>query len=102
MDADVKGDIHEGLLAKSAQGGPLGEGLRTGLGDRARDRPALHHEPLPARDRPGRVPDPVGGGQLGQRSRAKRFSMVLTNPPFGKKSSVRIVNEEGELESELS
>ena len=26
--------------------------------------------------------------------------MVLTNPPFGKTSSVRIVNEEGELESE--
>ena len=26
--------------------------------------------------------------------------MVLTNPPFGKKSSVRIVNEEGELEAE--
>ena len=30
----------------------------------------------------------------------ERFSMVLTNPPFGKKSSVRIVNEEGELEAE--
>ena len=30
----------------------------------------------------------------------ERFSMVLTNPPFGKKSSVRIVNEEGELETE--
>ena len=29
-----------------------------------------------------------------------RFSMVLTNPPFGKKSSVQIVNEEGELETE--
>ena len=29
-----------------------------------------------------------------------RFSMVLTNPPFGKKSTVRIVNEEGELETE--
>ena len=26
--------------------------------------------------------------------------MVLTNPPFGKKSSVRIVNEQGELETE--
>ena len=30
----------------------------------------------------------------------ERFSMVLTNPPFGKKSSVRIVNEEGKLEAE--
>ena len=29
-----------------------------------------------------------------------RFSMILTNPPFGKKSSISIVNEEGELEKE--
>lgn len=29
-----------------------------------------------------------------------RFSMVLTNPPFGKKSSISIVNEEGDLEKE--
>ena len=27
-----------------------------------------------------------------------RFDMVLTNPPFGKKSSVQIVNEEGKAE----
>ncbi len=27
-----------------------------------------------------------------------RFNVVLTNPPFGKKSSVRVVNEEGEEE----
>src|SRR5215210_1143348 len=27
-----------------------------------------------------------------------RFDLVLTNPPFGKKSSVRVVNEEGEEE----
>ena len=30
----------------------------------------------------------------------ERFSMVLTNPPFGKKSSISIVTEEGELEKE--
>ena len=29
-----------------------------------------------------------------------KYSMVLTNPPFGKKSSFSIVNEEGELEKE--
>jgi len=29
-----------------------------------------------------------------------RFSLVLTNPPFGKKSSVTIVNEKGEVERE--
>jgi type I restriction enzyme M protein len=30
----------------------------------------------------------------------ERFSMVLTNPPFGKKSSISIVNEEGDLEKD--
>jgi type I restriction enzyme M protein len=29
-----------------------------------------------------------------------RFDMVLTNPPFGKKSSVTVVNELGEREKE--
>ena len=32
----------------------------------------------------------------------ERFSLILTNPPFGKKSSIAIVNEEGELEKESS
>ena len=31
-----------------------------------------------------------------------RFSRIITNPPFGKKSSIAIVNEEGELEKESS
>ncbi len=30
----------------------------------------------------------------------KRFSMVLTNPPFGRKSSITFVNGEGEVEKE--
>lgn len=30
------------------------------------------------------------------------FSLVLTNPPFGKKSSISIVNEEGEVEKDDS
>ena len=30
----------------------------------------------------------------------KNYEMVLTNPPFGKKSSVTIVNEKGEAEKE--
>jgi type I restriction enzyme M protein len=30
----------------------------------------------------------------------RNFSMVLANPPFGRKASARIVNEEGEAESE--
>lgn len=31
-----------------------------------------------------------------------RFDMVLTNPPFGKKSSITIVNEEGKADKESS
>ena len=30
----------------------------------------------------------------------KRFNMILTNPPFGKKSSVTFVTEEGEVKRE--
>jgi type I restriction enzyme M protein len=30
----------------------------------------------------------------------ERYSVVLTNPPFGKKSSIAIVTEEGDLEKE--
>src|SRR5262249_40515056 len=30
----------------------------------------------------------------------KRFNLVLTNPPFGRKSSVTVINEEGEQEKE--
>lgn len=33
---------------------------------------------------------------------AERVSLVLTNPPFGKKSSISIVNEDAELESDDS
>jgi len=31
-----------------------------------------------------------------------RFEMVLTNPPFGKKSSMTVVNAEGDTERETS
>ena len=31
----------------------------------------------------------------------KRFDMVLTNPPFGKKSSVTIVNGKGKAERDV-
>jgi type I restriction enzyme M protein len=31
---------------------------------------------------------------------SKQYSMVLTNPPFGKKQSLKTVNEEGDLDSE--
>lgn len=44
---------------------------------------------------PGKRPSVIPKGKKGE-----RYSMVLTNPPFGKKSSISIVNEEGDLEKE--
>ncbi len=55
---------------------------------------------LPARHRRRPVPDQVRRGQPGAGDPGERFSVVLTNPPFGKKSSIAIVNEEGDLEKE--
>ena len=160
MRADVKGDIYEGLLAKSAQESPKGAGqyftpreLITAIVDCVRPRPddtvcdpacgtggfllAAHDhvvrehgstldpdqkrhlrtsfvqgwEIVPATARlcvmnlylhgigPDESPIRSGVDSLAN-DPGERFSMVLTNPPFGKKSSVRIVNEEGELETE--
>ena len=44
-------------------------------------------------------PIEVGVDSLAQ-DPGDRFSMVLTNPPFGKKSSIAIVNDAGDLEKE--
>ena len=160
MHADVKGDIYEGLLAKSAQESPKGAGqyftpreliraivdvMRPGPDDTVCDPAcgtggfllAAHDHIL--RDH-GKSLNPdqkrhlrdgfVRGWELvpatarlcimnlylhgidadpcpvtsGEDSLAddpgERFSMVLTNPPFGRKSSVHIVTAEGQLESE--
>ncbi|CAN5891747.1 class I SAM-dependent DNA methyltransferase [soil metagenome] len=160
MQADVKGDIYEGLLSKSAAESPKGAGqyftprelikaivdcIRPTANDTLCD-PAcgtggfllashdyvIQHE--------GRDLDPdqkkhlkrgfVKGWELvpntarlcimnlmlhgidadpcpiasGKDSLAQdpgeRFSLVLTNPPFGKKSTMSIVNEEGDLEKD--
>ena len=160
MEADVKGDIYEGLLAKSAAESPKGAGqyftprelikaivdcvqptpddtvcdpacgtggflpgrprircqaprqrprprpeeapaeeFRAWLGTGAQHGPAVHHEPLPPRDRRRPLPRPLGVDSLAS-DPGDRFSLVLTNPPFGKKSSIAIVNEEGDLEKE--
>jgi type I restriction enzyme M protein len=47
-------------------------------------------------------PCPIRSGvdSLASPTPGEHFSMVLTNPPFGKKSSIAIVNEEGDLEKE--
>ena len=72
-------------------------------GDRRRRRPPLRDEPAPARHRPdgrrGREPPIAADDSLGA-DPGDRFDVVLTNPPFGKKSSVTVVNEEGEQERE--
>jgi hypothetical protein len=41
------------------------------------------------------IVDPILRGDPGT-----RFNLVLTNPPFGKKSSVLVINEEGDQERE--
>ncbi|MEX0704714.1 MAG: class I SAM-dependent DNA methyltransferase [Planctomycetales bacterium] len=160
MEADVKGDIYEGLLAKSAAESPKGAGqyftprtLIQAIVDVMQPRPddtvcdpacgtggfllaahdyvVKHHgrkldpdqkkhlrksfvsgtEIVPATARLCIMnlylhgidadPCPIGSGVDSLASDpGDRFSMVLTNPPFGKKSSISIVNEVGDLEKE--
>jgi len=160
MEADVKGDIYEGLLARSAAESPKGAGqyftprelikaivdvMQPGPDDtvcdpacgtggfllaahdyvirehgRDLDRDQKKHlrqsfvrgwELVPATARLCIMnlylhgidadPCPVSSGVDSLASDpGDRFSIVLTNPPFGKKSSISIVNEEGELEKE--
>ena len=160
MEADVKGDIYEGLLAKSAAESPKGAGQyftprelikaivdvmqpnpddtlcdpACGTGGfllashdyvtrnygRTMDTDQKKHlrtafvkgwELVPGTARLcimnlylhgiNADPCPVHSGIDSLASDpGERFSMVLTNPPFGKKSSFAIVNEEGDLEKE--
>src|SRR5688572_21082299 len=160
MQADVKGDIYEGLLAKSAAESPKGAGqyftpreLIKAIVDVMQPKPddtvcdpacgtggfllAAHDyvtrhfgtkldpdqkkhlrqefvsgwELVPATARLcimnlylhgiNAEPCPVRSGLDSLAADpGERFSMVLTNPPFGKKSSIAIVNEEGDLEKE--
>ena len=76
-------------------------GLRRGLGDRARNRPSLREEPRPARDRPGRVSlIRPGMDSLANCIPASSFRWCSPTRSFAKKSSGRTLNEEGELETE--
>jgi len=160
MQADVKGDIYEGLLAKSAAESPKGAGqyftpreLIRAVVDCVQPKPddtccdpacgtggfllnahgyvAEHHgkeldpdqkkhlrksfvhgwELVPNTARlcimnlylHGIDADPCpirSGVDSLATDPGERYSLVLTNPPFGKKSSIAIVNEEGDLEKE--
>ncbi len=160
MQADIKGDIYEGLLSRSAEESPKGAGqyftpraviqtivdvaqpspddtvcdpacgtagfllaahsfvsrhFGSGLDvDQKRHlRTGLVHgmELVPATGRLAIMnlllhginaescPIEVGVDSLAK-DPSRKFSLVLTNPPFGKKSSIAIVNEEGDLEKE--
>lgn len=161
-EADVKGDIYEGLLAKSAAESPKGAGqyftprelikaivdvMQPKPGDTIDDpacgtggfllaahdyvsrrygaklnpdqkkhlRENLVHgqELVPATARLAIMnlylhginadPCPIRSGLDSLAADpGDRYSMVLTNPPFGKKSSISIVNGEGDLENEES
>ncbi len=158
MDADVKGDAYEGLLAKNA------EDVKTGAGQYFTPRPLIKAIVDVMRPKPGdTLCDPAAGtggfflaaydymkrGELDPdqkkflRDEALRgweivdatarlcamnlllhgighsegnslitvddalrtapsahFDMVLTNPPFGKKSSYKVITAEGDTESE--
>ncbi len=160
MDSDVKGDIYEGLLSRSAAESPKGAGqyftprpLIQGIVDvmrptpddtvcdpaagtggfllAAHDHVVKHHgkdlDPEQKKHiRKGLVigwelvaatarlcimnlylhgidadPCPIRSGVDSLATDpGERFSMVLTNPPFGKKSSIAVVNEEGDIEKE--
>ena len=160
MDADVKGDIYEGLLAKSAQESPKGAGqyftpreLTKAIVDvvqptiddtvcdpacgtggfllSAFDFVVKHQGANLDKDQKEKLrtrfvhggeivpntarlcimnlylhgvnadPCPIESGLDSLASDpGKRYSVILTNPPFGKKSSIAIVNGEGDLEKE--
>ena len=160
MQADVKGDIYEGLLAKSAAESPKGAGqyftpreLIKAIVDCVRPQPddvicdpacgtggfllaaheyvLKHHGKELDKDQKKHLrasfvygvdivpntarlcimnlylhginadPCPVKSGLDSLASDpGERYSVVMTNPPFGKKSSIAIVNHEGELQKE--
>jgi type I restriction enzyme M protein len=160
MDADVKGDIYEGLLSKSAEESPKGAGqyftpreLIKGIVDCVQPGPedticdpavgtggfllaaynyvVQHHGKELDKDQKKHLrtkfvkgadivpntarlcimnlllhgidadPCPIKSGMDSLATDpGERFSVVLTNPPFGKKSSFSVVNEAGDLEKE--
>lgn len=160
LDADIKGDIYEGLLSRSAEESPKGAGqyftprsLIKAIVDAMQPQPddticdpacgtggfllnahdyvvrtfgntldpdqkkhlrtrLVHGQELvPGTGRLAVMnlmlhginaePCPIRSGQDSLASEpSTRYSMVLTNPPFGKKSSISIVNVEGDLEKE--
>jgi type I restriction enzyme M protein len=159
MDADVKGDIYEGLLAKSAEESPKGAGQyftprpliraivdvmqpspddtvcdpASGTGGfllAAHDYVLDHHAPELDQAQKRHLksefvrgvdivpntarlcimnlflhgiegdPCPVECRDSLASEPGDHCSMVLTNPPFGRKSSIAVVNESGELEKQ--
>jgi type I restriction enzyme M protein len=160
MDADVKGDIYEGLLKRSAEESPKGAGQyftprelikaivgcvqptaedtvcdpAAGTGGfllTAYDYVVKHQGSTLDKDQKTHLktkfargwelvpntarlcimnlylhgidadPCPISSGVDSLAGDpGERFSVILTNPPFGKKSSINIVNDAGELEKD--
>ena len=160
MDADIKGDIYEGLLSRSAEESPKGAGqyftpraLIRAIVDVMQPTPedticdpacgtggflltafesvnqrfgstldpdqkkhlrtdfAHGWELVPATGRLAIMnlylhgvnadPCPIRSGADSLASDpGDRFSMILTNPPFGRRSSIAIIGDDGELEKE--
>ena len=66
-----------------------------------RRRAPVRDEPVPARHRPRRRPTQAADPDRRRAARtspASTVDVVLTNPPFGKKSSITVVNDEGETD----
>ena len=73
------------------------------LGDRRQHRPPLRDEPLPARHRRRTAATARSASATAwPRDPGDRFDLVLTNPPFGKKSSVTFVTDEGEAQARVA
>jgi type I restriction-modification system DNA methylase subunit len=77
LSADVKGDAYEGLLQKNAEDVKRRDAASTAS---TFELPVITKDAL--------------AGKHGE------YEIVLANPPFGKKSSVTIVNEAGESSKE--
>ena len=91
MSSDVKGEIYEGLLQKNA------EDIKSGAGQYFTPRPLIRAMVECLRPEPQKtIADPCCGSG-GFFLAAQEF---LTNPPFGKKSSITMTNEAGEEEEE--
>jgi type I restriction enzyme M protein len=99
LGVDVKGDAYEGLLEKNAAN------VRGSAGQYSTPCALIQAIVDVMRPEPGRlIHDPAcgtGGFLLAVRDALSskgpvEFDMVMTDPPFGKKAGITVINEDGE------